>query len=94
LSKEIKGIFRKFAVGEDRIMHLDTSNTINDSGVVSHGKDVFDPSARSEIGKGCARNERKVRVIYSRGEVSRMDDRVVAAQRLSQRFSPPTKRTP
>src|SRR5215467_8441288 len=79
LSKEIKGILRKYAVGVNRIMHLDTSNTINDPGIVSHCKDVFGRSVRSEIGKGGARNERKVRVIYGRGEVSRIDDWVVAA---------------
>src|SRR6266496_5548348 len=89
LSKEIKGILRKFALGVDRIMHLDTSNTTNDSGVVSHGKDVSDRSVRSEIGKGCARNERKVRVIYSGGEVSRIDRWVVAvrAEFLTTRLS-------
>ena len=80
LSKKIKGILRKFVVGVDRIMHLDTGNTINDSGVVSHGKDVFDPSVRGEISKGCTRNERKVRVIDSRGEVFRIDDWIVAAR--------------
>src|SRR6516162_6734823 len=63
LSKEIQGILSKYAVGKDRIMHLDTSNTINNSRVVSHGKDVFDPSVPTEIGKGCTQNERKVRVL-------------------------------
>src|SRR5215472_13771236 len=80
LSKKIKSIFCKYVVGIDRIMHLDTGNPINDSGIVSHRKDVFDRSALIEIGKGCTRSERKVRVIYSRGEVSRIDDWVVAAR--------------
>src|SRR5204862_2002363 len=89
LSKEIKRVLRKHAVGIDRIMHLDTSNPINGSGVVSYGKDVFDRSVRGEIGKGCARNERKVRVIYSGGEVSRIDRWVVAvrAEFLTTRLS-------
>src|SRR5215510_11154638 len=80
LSKEIKGILRKYIVGIDGIMHLDTCNTVNDSGIVSHSKDVFNRSVRSEIGKGCARNERKVRVINYRCEVSRIDDWVVGAR--------------
>jgi hypothetical protein len=79
LSKEIKGILRKFVVCVDRIMHLDTSNTINNSRVVSHSKDVSDPSVPTEIGKGCTRSERKVRVIYGRGEVSRIDNWIVRA---------------
>src|SRR5215475_10316955 len=79
LSKEIKGILRKLAVCVHRIMHLDTSNTINNSGVVSHSKDVSDPSVPTEIGKGCTRSERKVRVIYGRGEVSRIDNWIVRA---------------
>src|SRR5438874_10334948 len=80
LSKEINGILRKFVVCVDRIMHLDASNTINNSRVVSHSKDVSDRSARSEIGKGCARNEWKVRVIYGRGEVNRIDNWIVRAR--------------
>src|SRR5438874_942291 len=80
LSKEITGILRKYAVGVHRIMHLDTCNTINDSGLVSHGKDVFDRSVRSKIGKGGARNQWEVRIIYCRGEVSRIDDWIVGAR--------------
>src|SRR5919109_1373807 len=77
LSKKIKGIFRKYVVGIDRIMHLDTGNPINDSGIMSHRKDVFDRSALIKIGKGCTGSERKVRVIYSGGEVSWIDGRIV-----------------
>ncbi len=89
LSEEIQGILRKYVVGIDRIMHLDTSNSINDSGVVSYRKDVFDDSVRGEIGKGGARNERKVRVIYSRGEVIPIDRWIVAvrAEFLTTRLS-------
>src|SRR5215831_4360660 len=89
LSKEIKGIFRKYVVGVDRIMYFDTSNPINDYGVVSYGKDVFDRSGLIEIGKGCARNERKIRVIYSGSEVSRIDGWVVTvrAEFLTTRLS-------
>src|SRR5207244_247322 len=39
---------------------------------------VFDRSVRGEIRKGCARNERKERVIYRRGEVTRIDHWIVA----------------
>src|SRR5262249_16716914 len=80
LSKKIKGILRKFVVCVDRIMHLDASNTINNSGVASHGKDVSDSAVPTEIGKGCTRNERKVRVIYGRREVSRIDNWIVRAR--------------
>src|SRR5215469_1020312 len=79
LSKEIKGILCKYAVGEHRIMHLDASNTINDPGVVSHGKDIFDRSVGREVRKCCARSQWKVRVIYGRGEISRIDRWIVAA---------------
>src|SRR5215831_5241391 len=63
LSKEIKGVLRKYVVSIDGIMHLDTCDTVDDYGIVSHGKNVFNRSVRSEIGKGRARNQRKVRVI-------------------------------
>src|SRR5215472_252234 len=89
LSKKIKSIFCKYVVGIDRIMHLDTGNTINDSGIMSHSKDVFDRSALIEIGKGCTRSERKIRVIYGGSEVSRIDGWVVTvrAEFLTTRLS-------
>jgi hypothetical protein len=60
-------------------MHDNTSNTINDYGIVSHGEDVCNRSVRGGIGKGRSRNKRKVKVIYCRSEVSRVDDWVVWA---------------
>src|SRR5215475_8889805 len=77
LSKEIKGIFCKLAVGVDRIMYLNTTDTIDDSGFMSHGKHVSDCSVRIEVGKGCARKQWKVRIVDSRCEVTRIDDWVV-----------------
>ena len=82
LSKEIKGVFCKFAFGVNGIMHYDTSNTINNHGIVSHGEDVCNHSVRSGIGKGRSRNKRKVKVIYSRSEVTRVDDWVVWGTKL------------
>src|SRR5215475_5485799 len=80
LSKKIKGIFCKLTVGEDRIMYLNTTDTINDSSFMSHGKHVSDCSVRVEVGKSCARKQWKVRIVDSRCEVTRIDDRVVGSR--------------